>query len=85
MLIETNIEATVVSGRLMLDRRVDLPNESRVSVTIRELPPAVEGAEAEDLRRERQAVFKEWLCRNKEQPINSGGWKFNRDELYERD
>ena len=82
MLTESQVDATVVAGGLQLDEPLTLPESLRVRVAI---TPAVEGAEAEDLRRERQAVFKEWLRRNKEQPINSGGWKFNRDELYERD
>ena len=82
MLTESLVDATVVAGGLQLDEPLTLPERLRVHVAI---TPATEGADAEDLRRERQAVFKEWLRRNKEQPINSGGWKFNRDELYERD
>ena len=38
-LTETTVEATVKDGGLRLDDRVDVPNESRVEVTIRPLPP----------------------------------------------
>ena len=71
----TQIEATYVQGVLHPDAPLPLPDGSRVSLQVQSPIPEkpAQGADAfEDLE--------EYL---KKHPINSGGMKFNREELYD--
>jgi hypothetical protein len=74
----THIDATVVDGELKLDDRLDLPNESRVEVKIRPLPSS--GAAQIEQPLSAWESLKQSLRKH---PINSGGLKFTREELYE--
>ena len=76
----TQLTATVVDGTLMLDRPIDLPNNTRVSVTVDTVTD--EAAETPS-DAERRAAWDSFLARIKEHPVHGGGQKFNRDELYE--
>ncbi len=70
-----DLTGTVLGGTLKLDRPLSLPDQSRVRVTIQPVQSnegwklALEALER--LRRER--------------PIRSGGLRYSRDELHERD
>ena len=72
----TQVMATVVDGELKLDAPLELPNASRVRLVVE----VEESADAGRERRGMEAIEK--LIR--EQPINSGGLRFTRDELYDR-
>lgn len=77
MTTDTELQGTIVSGRIDLDRPVDLPDHSRVTVTVR----AVRSAETNDRR-------EAWLRvkgRLNERPIHAGGERLVRSDLYERD
>jgi hypothetical protein len=70
------VDGTIIGGAIQLDQPINLPNHSRVRVTIvavdqveRVLDTALAGLER--LKRE--------------QPIGSGGLKFTREQLNERD
>ena len=75
----TQVMATVVDGELKLDAPLELPNASRVRLV-------VEVEESADARRERRRRGMEAIEKLiREQPINSGGLYFTRDQLHERD
>ena len=74
----TQVMATVVDGALKLDAPLELPNASRVRLVVE----VEESADAGRERRRRGVEAIEKLIR--EQPINSGGLRFTRDELYDR-
>ena len=71
----TQTTATVVDGALKLDEPLDLPNETRVRVTV----------ECADSKRvARQEALKRLFEYMNQHPINSGGLRFTRDELHDR-
>lgn len=74
----TTLTGTFVDGAIQLDQPVDLPNHSRVTVLIQLPPPA-------DWRERMQQGLKAWREFCDQHPTGSGGVKFSRDELYERD
>ena len=71
----TDFTATVLGGELKLDQALLLPDQSRVRVTIQPVFSNDGWRQALDalarLRRDR--------------PIHSGGLRYRRDELYDRD
>ena len=73
------LAATFINGALQFDEPVDLPDKSRVAVTIRPL------SEDEELDSERDDAFESLLQLIRERPIHSGGRHFTREELHERD
>lgn len=66
---------TLVDGVIQLDELVELPNHSRVSVSIAPLAHRPEKA---------KAALESFLKRADERAFNSGGKRFTRDELHER-
>ncbi|REJ89845.1 MAG: hypothetical protein DWQ34_18515 [Planctomycetota bacterium] len=70
----TETTATVVDGGLKLDVPLDLPNETRVRVAI--IPDDSE-------RDRRKQLWKEFLEYMNQHPVDSGGRRFTRDELYD--
>jgi len=77
MTTNTELQGTIVAGRIELDQLVKLPDSSRVVVTLRPLvqPPTADHREAwQRLKR-----------RLSERAIHAGGEKFVRSDLYERD
>jgi len=77
MSTRTELQGTIVAGRIELDQPVELPDSSRVGVTLR---PIVQPATTD--RREAWQRLKRRLS---ERPIHAGGEKFVRGDLYERD
>ena len=73
--MKTETSGTIIVGVLQLDQPIDLPDNSRVRVSVEPL---------EEWRSRFQAGLKAWkqLCRD--QPVNSGGRRYTRDELHER-
>ncbi|HLQ43520.1 MAG TPA: hypothetical protein VK137_02230 [Planctomycetaceae bacterium] len=69
------VTGTIVGGVLKFDDPVNLPDQSRVSVTVEPL------ADVE----QRLAAWNSIKERLRLRPINSGGRRFTRDELHERD
>jgi hypothetical protein len=65
----------LIDGVVQLDRPVNLPNHSRVSVSIE--PMTIESAQA-------KAALEAFKKRIGQRPIHSGGRRFTRDELHER-
>ncbi|NLF71199.1 MAG: hypothetical protein GX575_19380 [Candidatus Anammoximicrobium sp.] len=74
--MKTETTGTIVAGVLQLDERIDLPDQSRVRVAV---------APLEEWRTRFQTGLKAWkqLCHDR--PANSGGRRYTRDELHERD
>ncbi|MEI9479057.1 MAG: hypothetical protein WCO26_21145 [Deltaproteobacteria bacterium] len=71
----TETTATVVAGTLELDRRLDLPDQSRVRVAVEPL----EGWQARFT-----AGLESWKVYCEEHPVHAGGRRYTRDELHER-
>ena len=73
--MSTDVTGTVLGGALKLDQPLSLPDQSRVRVTIQPVVSNEGWLRALDaLQRLRQ-----------EHPIRSGGRRYTRDELHERD
>ncbi len=73
--MSNDVTGTVLGGQLKLDEPLSLPDRSRVRVTIQSMLSNDGWAVALNaLERLRQA-----------HPIDSGGLRYTRDELYERD
>ena len=72
----TQTTGTVVDGVLKLDRPIDLPDNSRVRVAIEPL---------EGWRAKFASGLSQWKSLCERRPIRSGGRRFTRDELHERD
>lgn len=66
---------TLIDGVVQLDQPVNLPNNSRVNVSIE--PMSIDPTEA-------RVAFDALKKRLRERPIHSGGRRFTRDELHER-
>jgi hypothetical protein len=77
MTTTTELRGTIVAGRIELDQPVELPDSSRVAVTLR---PIVQPATGD-----RREAWQRLKLRLSERPIHAGGEKFVRSDLYERD
>lgn len=73
--MKTYTTATFENGQLILDRPLDLPERSRVSVIVETI------SESADARRAAWASLRQRVERR---PVHSGGRRFTRDELHER-
>jgi hypothetical protein len=73
--MRTTYSGTVHDGALQLDAPVELANESRVQVTIVPL---------EDWRKRWREALDALVELRKTNPIDSGGVKFTREQLYDR-
>jgi hypothetical protein len=73
--MRTETTGTVVAGLLELDQRIDLPDHSRVRVAVEPV---------EEWRTRFKAGLQAWRQLRQNQPINSGGRRYTRDELHER-
>ena len=71
------VAATVMNGALQFDEPVDLPDRSRVEVTIRPM--------SNDTESDGDEAFESLMQLIRERPIHSGGRHFTREELHERD
>ena len=67
--------ATVEKGQLILDKPLDLPDRSRVQLTVEPIA---------DSRNDPVAAWQSLRQRVRERPIYSGKHHFSRDELHER-
>ena len=73
--MKSQTTGTLVDNVVQLDEPVDLPNHSRVNVSIERI-----GDEARDQTSALES-FKELI---RQHPIHSGGHHYTRDELHER-
>jgi len=73
--LETQVEGTLVDGVVRLDENVDIPNNSRVTIIIREL---------DQNQSEQKAALQSFLKRADDRRFTSEGERFSRDELHER-
>ena len=73
--MRTETTATVLDGGLELDRRLDLPNQSRVRVAIEPL---------ESWQAKFGAGLESWKEFCEQRPVHAGGRRYSRDELHER-
>ena len=73
--MKSQTTGTLIDGVVQLDHSVNLPNHSRVYVSIE--PLNIDPAEA-------QAALAAFKQRLQQRPIHSGGQHFTRDELHER-
>jgi hypothetical protein len=71
----TQATGTINDGKVDLDQRIELPDNSRVRVAIEPL---------ENWRTKFTAGLKQWMALCEQKPIRSGGRRFTRDELHER-
>ena len=76
MTTTTTTTGTLIDGVVKLDEAVNVPNNSRVSVRIELISVDQEDA---------KAALCSLLKRSDDHPIHSGGVRFTRDELHERD
>lgn len=67
---------TIVNGMVQLDQPVGLAEQSRVQVTVEPLV---------DWRAKWRKALDDLDALKQTNPISSGGLRFTRDELYERD
>jgi len=72
--MNAQIDATVVAGSLNLDQCIDLPDETRVRVTLEFMNEEVNALAAWEL-------FK---ARRKLRPLHVGDLHFTREQLHER-
>ena len=72
----TTLTGTFVDGAIQLDQPVNLPNHSRVTVQVQPL---------EDWRERMRRGLKGWREYRAQHPTGSGGLRFTREELPERD
>lgn len=74
-----SVEGTIIDGAIQLDQPIHLANHSRVRVTVNPvLPP-------DEIERRWDEALRNLERLKREQPIGSGGLKFTREQLYERD
>lgn len=73
--MRTTYSGAVHDGALQLDAPIDLANESRVQVTIVPL---------EDWRKRWREAIDALAELKKTNPIDSGGMRFTREQLYDR-
>lgn len=73
--MSSRVSGTIEDGVLKFDQPVGLPNHSRVTVILEPLITTEQRLAAWDAIQERLRL----------RPINSGGVRFTRDELHERD
>jgi hypothetical protein len=73
--MKTQAIATVENGQLTLDEPLDLPDRSRVYVTVEPIS---------DARNDPLTAWQSLRQRVRERPVHSGGRHFTRDELHER-
>lgn len=71
----TQAVATVENGRLTLDEPLDLPDQSRVQLTVELVV---------DDRDDAVTAWEALKRRVLERPVHSGGQHFTRDQLHER-
>ena len=76
----THTTGTVIEGQLQLNEPLMLPDGSRVAVTVE----AVASVSA-DPREAFAKGLSAWKKLIQEHPVHSGGVRFTRDELHERD
>lgn len=69
------ITGTLIDRVVQLDQQVDLPNHSRVNVSIELIQRDAEKA---------KAALGRFLRRAEDRAFDSGGRRFTRDELHER-
>ncbi len=73
--MKTIVTGTLIDRTVQLDENVDLPNHSRVSVSLEAL-----GGDSD----EAAAALERFLNRAEQRVFDSGGMRFTRDELHER-
>ncbi len=69
------LTGTVIDGKLQLDQKIDIPDNTRVTVSVSE--------GVWDPVKAREAVER-LKKRTEENALSSGGLKFTREELYDR-
>ena len=71
-----SIDGVIIDGTIQLDQPIDLANHSRVRVTV--IP-------VDQIERTLDVALAGLERLKREQPIGSGGLKFTREQLHERD
>lgn len=82
--MKQTLKATIVNGALQLDGPLDMPDRSRVEVTIEDRADVTTEAEPTPPG-ERQKAFERFRKLTEEQPLHLGGNRFTREQLHERD
>ena len=68
------LTGTIRQGQIQLDQPVDMPDNCRVQVTVEVLPAA---------QRSFMEAFEEFVRYADEHPVDSGGVRYTRDQLFE--
>jgi hypothetical protein len=77
-----SLDGTIVDGSIQLDQPVNLANHSRVKVTV--MPVVKTERNRDEIDRKWEQALRALEQLKKEHPINSGGAKLTREELYDR-
>lgn len=80
--METQVTGTLIDGVVRLDQSVDIPNNTRVKVTMCELAIVPPGFASDPSKR--KAALVRFLQRAADRRFNSKGIRFSRDELHDR-
>jgi hypothetical protein len=76
--MKTHVTAKVIDGALALDRPIELPNETRVLVTIESVTGTAANGES-------TVGWQRLKRRLQQRPVHAAGLHFTRDQLHERD
>jgi len=70
-----SVDGTIVDGAIQLDQPLPLANHSRVRVTV---------TPVDEIERKWDEALRNLEQLKKDHPINSGGEKLTREEIYDR-
>ena len=80
--MKKEVSGTLVDGVVQLDEAVDLPNDSRVQVSLEPVTDQATAAPFDPAAS--RAAFEAFRKRCTERPVHSDGERFSPDELHER-
>ncbi|MHC4876237.1 MAG: hypothetical protein ACYTGL_07050 [Planctomycetota bacterium] len=80
--MKKEVSGTLVDGVVQLDEAVDLPNNTRVQISLEPVADQPDSAPFDPAAA--RAAFESFRRRCTERPVHSDGERFSRDDLHER-